>query len=91
MPGSGSGAGWLGRVLALGFLGQLVEDGLGAGGALAVNGGERFYHGLVGLGGLDHGAVGPDRRTDDQGEREGVACRASTSVAPWGPSTTMTA
>jgi hypothetical protein len=33
-----SGAGWLGWVLALGFLGQLVEDGLGAGGALVVDG-----------------------------------------------------
>jgi hypothetical protein len=73
VPGSGSGGGRLGWVLALGFLGQLVEEGLGAGGALAVNGGKRFCHGLVGLGGLDDGAVGPDRRADDQGEGEGVA------------------
>jgi hypothetical protein len=73
VPEGGSGGGRLGWVLALGFFGQLVEDGLGAGGALAVNGGERFCHGLVGLGGPDYGAVGPDWRTDDQGEGEGVA------------------
>jgi hypothetical protein len=52
---------------------QLVEEGSWAGGGLAVDGGKRFCHGLGGLGRLDHGAVGPDGRPDDQGEREGVA------------------
>jgi hypothetical protein len=43
---------------------------LGADGVLAVDGSECFGHGLVGLGGFDHGA---DGCSDDQGEREGVA------------------
>jgi hypothetical protein len=54
-------------------LGDLVEEGLGADGRLTVDGGEPFSRGLVGLGGLDDGAVGSDGRSDDQGERAGVA------------------
>src|SRR5215218_10324611 len=68
-----SRSGWLGWGLALVCLGYLVEEGLGADGRLAVDGGEPFGGGLVGLGGLDDGAVGPDGRSDDQGEGEGVA------------------
>jgi len=59
--------------LALVCLGDLVEEGLGADGRLTIDGGEPFSRGLVGLGGLDDGAVGSDGRSDDQGEREGVA------------------
>jgi hypothetical protein len=68
-----SGAGRFGRVLALGFLGQLVEEGLGAGSLLPVDGGERVRDFFGRLARLDDGAVGPDGRPDDQGEREGVA------------------
>jgi hypothetical protein len=59
--------------LALVCLGELVEEGLSTNGLLAVNGGEPFGGGLVGLGGLDDGATGPDGRPDDQGEGKGVA------------------
>jgi hypothetical protein len=67
------GTGWLGWVLGLVCLGDLIEEGLGADGLLAVDGGEPFGRRLVGLGSLDDGAVGPDGHSDDQGEREGVA------------------
>ena len=87
----GSGAGRLGWVLALGFLGHLVEEGLGADGLLAVDGSQRFGHGLVRLGGLDDGAVGLDGRSDDQGEREGVAWTGVNPAMPCGPSTMMIA
>jgi hypothetical protein len=69
----GSGAGRLRWVLAVGFLGHLIEEGLSTDGLLAVDGHQRFGHGLVRLGRLDDGAVGPDGRSEDQGEREGVA------------------
>jgi hypothetical protein len=55
--------------LAPSFLGKLVEQGLGAGGLLAVDDGERFGHGRIRLGRFQDGAVGPDGRPDDQGER----------------------
>jgi hypothetical protein len=54
-------------------LADLVEEGLGADGLFAVDGGERFGDGLVGLGGLDDGAVGADGCSDDQGECKGIA------------------
>jgi hypothetical protein len=57
----------------MGSLGQLVEEGLRAAVLLAVDDGERFGHGLVALGGLDAGAVGPDRRPDDQIGRRRIA------------------
>jgi hypothetical protein len=57
----------------LGFLGQFVEKGLRADGVLVVDGGERVTHVIGGLGLDDDGAVSPDGRFDDQGEREGVA------------------
>ena len=68
-----SRSGWLGWGLALVCLSDLVEEGLGANGLLAVDGGEPLSGGVVGLGGLDDGAIGPDGRSDDQGEGEGVA------------------
>jgi hypothetical protein len=40
---------------------------------LVVDGGDCFRHGLVRLGGLDDGAVGPNGCSGDQGEREGIA------------------
>jgi hypothetical protein len=59
--------------LALGFLSKLIEQSLRAGGLLAVDDGERFGHGRIRLGRFQDGAVGPDTRPDDQGERQGVA------------------
>jgi hypothetical protein len=44
--------------LALSFLGKLVEQGLGAGGLLAVDDGERFGQGRIRLGRFQDGAVG---------------------------------
>lgn len=68
-----SRSGWPGWGLALVCLGDLVEESLGTNGLLAVDSGEPFGGGLVRLGCLDDGAVGPDGCSGDQGEGEGVA------------------
>jgi hypothetical protein len=52
---------------------QARRAGLGAGGALAVDDGERFAHGRIRLDGFHDGAVGSDGCSGDQGERKGVA------------------
>jgi hypothetical protein len=79
-----SRGGRLGRVLALGFCGQLVKEGLGAGSLFAVDGGERLRHFFGELGRVDNGAVGSYGRSDDQGKREGVAWpSANLGAALW--------